>query len=164
MDKLIEMLVEKKMLLVATIMFVGFNFLPSLFLVFIWNRTLFCEIDFLKLVLLSASIGSIFLFINFFIVSVIDELYVAFSGKKEGLSGVTEDSGVKMFFYYGLAIMFSIVEQLLLSGAKSLFPTISLGQLIDEGFLIYGAILILYAIIKIISYGVIAYRKCKGSK
>ncbi len=65
MDKLIELLASKIAITLSIIIGI---LLPSFFLIFIWNKSAFYQMDSIKLLVLSTSIGVLLLAINFLLI------------------------------------------------------------------------------------------------
>ncbi|MBQ8804173.1 MAG: hypothetical protein IJZ53_11100 [Tyzzerella sp.] len=157
MDKLIEILAGKRVLSLTIVFFVVFAILPSFFLIFIWNRHFFCNIDLWKLLLLSASVGTIFCFFNFFASFLWDEIYIAITGQEGGVA--EEDNMEKRFVFYYLASLFLfIIEVSALVIIKCIFPSTTIGTLLRSCWS-FVKVIVVVLIMKII-----ANRKAKKRK
>ena len=114
MDKLIEILAGKRIATILILLFISVALLPSVFLVFVWNRELFYILDLWKLLLLSTCIGIMFGIFNFLVVSFVDSIIVALTGRANEIyrrgEDNEEDRGMQYTFYYMMAIFFVWIE------------------------------------------------------
>lgn len=81
MDKLVEILAEKK---AFTLSILAGILMPSILLIFVWNRTMFCQFDALKILLLASSIGIALLIPIWFISFAGTDTYYQIKNKEEG--------------------------------------------------------------------------------
>lgn len=128
MDKLIELLASKIAITLSVIIGI---LLPSFFLIFIWNRSAFYQMDSIKLLMLSTSIGVLLLAINFlFIYSLVQFLF-----KKEIIIEVSEvlhkqvfDKAMLLSLFIALFVTF--IEILFICYKKILISQITIKLLI----------------------------------
>lgn len=135
MDKLIEELLKKRTLVLVIAFFIFFAFLPSFFLVFVWNREFFCDVDFLKLVVLSTSIGMLFFIFNFFTVGLGNQIYILYTGRKGSISEDEDSPERRYIFYYLFSLMLFIIEVFVLVVIKCMFPLVTMSVMVKDSLI-----------------------------
>lgn len=170
MNEIIKALLEKKIPLTLTIIFIIFVFAPIYVLIYIWNRSMFSEMDIIKLTILSAGIGMIFIFINWMISFTLDATFESFTEKnlffdKEQIEkNPDKDFVVRTMAYYLFAAILATPEILVLMSSKLSDPSMTLKNVLESSLWIISGYIIIISVAKFIGNCVRMYRNKKKTR
>lgn len=152
MDKLIEFLVEKRSGSLSII--IGL-ILPSVLLIFIWDREGFYEIDFAKLILLASGISSVLFLPNLLLFFICIDLYCLISGKEIVTEVDLSEIKGKLILSCAFAIFCTFIEIMAISCNKIFCINFTSKELIVKLFFIYLSVFLALILIKIIYCGIV---------
>lgn len=134
MDKFIEILVEKKSFtIMVTVLTIGV-ISPGAFLIFTWNREIFNNIHFIKLLLLDVSIGVVFMLLNFIVTFSVKSLTARLFGTEFEIymEGESDNIAFAVCFIFTCSF-FTCMELIILSAIKIIYPDMTMKEVLVTG-------------------------------